>query len=471
MSLLIKALEQAARQREGGRPARPVQPPVEPTLEPLTLEPAPATPEAAPLALEPAPSGPVRPGVEEQRARAAAVLQAGSGPHAALIDYLKANRVVAMLAVAGLILLGYGVYFYLQLAHPRLFVRPPPLQVPSAGTSAVPAAPAPALEPALIMPVTAPAPLDTPLAAALGRVKEPADAAASAAVAEPAAPAPAVSLAPPISAPAEPRAAGEPIPTTSVISGATAAAPQTVAAPPAERPPRPVREPRAPPPQAPEGGVAEARPAPAAPPARERISVSAGYAAPALHPQVEPAYGALQTGRLDEARALYGEVVRSEPLNVDALLGLAYIAARQERREEALAHYLRILQIEPRHSVAQAALIALMGRADPAASETRLKQLIAAEPSAFLHFVLGNLYADQQLWPQAQQAYFQAHHLEPGNADYAFNLAIGLDHLGQRKLALTYYRRATELAAARAQVNFSLGHARERIASLSAQLD
>ena len=42
--------------------------------------------------------------------------------------------------------------------------------------------------------------------------------------------------------------------------------------------------------------------------------------------------------------------------------------------------------------------------------------------------MLGNLYADQSQWAPAQQAYFQAHHLEPDNPDYAYNLAVGLDH-------------------------------------------
>jgi tetratricopeptide (TPR) repeat protein len=98
-----------------------------------------------------------------------------------------------------------------------------------------------------------------------------------------------------------------------------------------------------------------------------------------------------------------------------------------------------------------------------------LKQLIAREPSPFLHFILGNLYADQSLWPQAQQAYFQAHHLEPQNADYAYNVAVGLDHLRQNNLALDFYKRAEQLAAASGRANFDVSHARSRIQALSSQ--
>jgi Tfp pilus assembly protein PilF len=209
----------------------------------------------------------------------------------------------------------------------------------------------------------------------------------------------------------------------------------------------------------------------AAPASRERISVSSMSAQPRLNPTLSQAYTTLQAGDIEQARSLYSTVVQSEPMNIDALLGLAYISAQENRTDDATRFYMRILQLNPRHAAAQAALIGLMGRAEPVASESRLKQLIAREPSAFLYFVLGNLYSDQSLWAQAQQSYFQAHSLEPDNPDYAYNLAIGLDHLRQNKLALNFYRRAEQLASSQGRSNFNLSHARERIASLSSQLE
>jgi tetratricopeptide (TPR) repeat protein len=204
---------------------------------------------------------------------------------------------------------------------------------------------------------------------------------------------------------------------------------------------------------------------------RERIAVSPTNAQPRLNPALAQGYTLLQSGKVEEAHALYTKVSQSEPLNIDALLGLAYIAGRESRTDEATQLYIRILQLDPRHALAQAGLISLMGRADPAASESRLKQLIAREPSAFLHFVLGNVYAEQSQWSQAQQSYFQAHHLEPGNPDYAYNLAVGLDHLKQAKLALNYYRRAEQLASSHGRANFSLEHARQRIGALASQVE
>ena len=204
---------------------------------------------------------------------------------------------------------------------------------------------------------------------------------------------------------------------------------------------------------------------------RNTVVVSRGDAAPAMNPLLGQAYTALQAGQLDQARRDYAQIAAAEPKNVDALLGLGAIAVRIGDNEEATRRYLQVLEIEPRHALAQAGLISVLGRADPAAAETRLKHLISLEPSAYLYFVLGNLYADQSSWAAAQQAYFQSHHLEPGNPDYAYNLAVGLEHVSQPKLALGYYRRAVQLASAKGRANFNISQAQERIGSLAAQVE
>ena len=224
-------------------------------------------------------------------------------------------------------------------------------------------------------------------------------------------------------------------------------------------------------------GAVRARPQPAARAAtpdeapRNTISVSQASPEPVLNPLHAQAYAALHAGRTEEAQRLYGQLLGTEPKNVDALLGLAAIAAQQGNSDEAVRRYLQILELEPRHALAQSGLIALLGRADPLAAESKLRQLIAREPSAHLYFTLGNLYADQSQWSAAQQSYFQAHHLEPANPDYAYNLAVALEHVNQSKLALGFYRRAVQLAATRGRVNFNLPQAQQRVAKLAAQVE
>jgi len=212
--------------------------------------------------------------------------------------------------------------------------------------------------------------------------------------------------------------------------------------------------------------AAQAPAAPVPPAARDTIKVTAGGAVPAVNPLLTEAYAALNAGVLESSQRLYNQLLRSEPGNIDALLGLAAIATQQGDSDQAAKHYLKVLELDPSNTLAQAGLIGMLGRADPLAAESRLKLLIARDPSAYLYFTLGNNYADQNRWADAQQAYFQAHSLQPDNPDYAYNLAVGLEHIGQSKPALDFYRRAAQLAAAKGRANFSTAAAQERISKL-----
>lgn len=167
-------------------------------------------------------------------------------------------------------------------------------------------------------------------------------------------------------------------------------------------------------------------------------------------PVVADGYEALQSGNLAGARAAYERSLRSDPRNVDALHGRATIALREGRIEDAEVDFLRILESDPRNAEANAALVGLRGPGDPVAAESRIKSLLAQQPSApALHFALGNLYARQSRWSEAQQAYFKALTTDGDNPDYLFNLAISLDQLHQPRLAADYYGRALKAAEAR----------------------
>jgi len=191
-------------------------------------------------------------------------------------------------------------------------------------------------------------------------------------------------------------------------------------------------------------------------------------AAPQVHPKVESGYAAYLAGDLATARADYQEALREEPANRDALLGLAAIDVRAGRYEPAEAIYLRLLQSDPRDSHAHAALIELRaGRMDPLTAESRVKSLLANDPSAdVLYFTLGNQLALQGRWAEAHQHYSKAFAADPDNADFAYNLAVSLDHLRQSGLALEYYGRALALAAKRG-ASFELAAARSRVQQLA----
>jgi len=314
---------------------------------------------------------------------------------------MQAHPIVVLATLAAIFLVSYGIYVYLQVSQPGLFIaRPPALRQPSTAVQS-----------------------------------------------------------PSIPTPHEPQVE-QPLLTSQVLPSALEPPPMQAAVVPAQL---------SPPTPAPAVSAQVSKPVPSAP--KNKIVIKRSRAPAVVPPLLKGAYAALNSGQLDTARRLYEELLRNEPRNIDALLGLAAIAAQERKTDEAVKNYMRILELDPRHALAQAGMIAILGRAEPLAAETRLKLLIAREPSAFLYFTLGNLYADQSLWAQAQQDYFQAYHLEPANPDYAYNLAVGLEHVSQSKLALDFYRRAVQLASAGTRVNFNLAQAQERIAKLASRVE
>ena len=195
------------------------------------------------------------------------------------------------------------------------------------------------------------------------------------------------------------------------------------------------------------------------------IQISGSSAAPAS--AIMAAYQSLEEGRLDEARHAYEKLHVLEPRNPDVLLGLALIAQRQGRSDDAVQFYLKTLDADPKNAFAQASLTGMIARADPAAAETKFKALIAQQPTAFLYFGLGNVYAAQNRWSEAQHAYFEAQRLEPDSPDYAFNLAVSLEHINQTHAALDYYQRALRLAQAKGGAAFDAAQVRARMQRLS----
>lgn len=311
--------------------------------------------------------------------------------------------VLVGLAVAAI---GVGIYFWWQLQPRSLSVArtppPPPQQIAAAPTP--PPAPVPQANPA-------PQPEPTPAPTAVE---------------------------PPVAAAAVPTPP-QPMP---VIR-------------PTERPTQPAPRPRA----APQEAAAEPLPG-----ARGTMSIRRSQSG--VDAALKEGYAALEAGDLATARAAYDRALRADPRNRDGLLGLAAIEVRVGDYNRAAESYARVLELDPRDPDAAAGLIALRGTLDPVEAESRLKSLIAARPDTpVLQFALGNVFAVQSRWGEAQQSYFRAVALEPENPDYEFNLAVSLDQLHKEKLALEHYQRALALAASRS-AGFNKSQAEARIRDL-----
>jgi len=183
---------------------------------------------------------------------------------------------------------------------------------------------------------------------------------------------------------------------------------------------------------------------------------------------INAAYADYIKGNYGIAQASYQKVLNTKPNNRDALLGLAAIAYIKGDMQYAYTYYRNVLKLYPRDSIARTALINMQGGNNPGQSESTIKVMLQQEPeAAFLYFSLGNIYATQSRWADAQQAFFDAYRFESNNPDYAFNLAVSLEHVGQAKTALDYYTVALQLADSTI-VNFNTAAVLARIDALSA---
>ena len=483
MSLLLQALQKAARSRETS-PEEPLAASPQPVQEPsFDFDPdAPAEeeteseeltladdadlfePEAEPVP-EPIRPSAIRPGIGGghpaaiatgvSAAHAATILRASEERSAGWLDWVRDRPVHTFAIVAGVFLLFYGVYVYLQIFHPGIlrgdFLDKPPLKAKSPPPGPSPISKAP--------PAAPPAAAQAPPTGGTATPGAPGEAGVS----------------PPVMRRTSEADTGKP------IAGLPQGKPPATTEP--ERPTAPAQERVMPAAERVERSKPAAARAPreAAPrrevigtestaPLEDTVAVRQPDIPALVGATLMQAWEALRRGQFDQAQALYQRVEEADPQNVDVQLGLAAIATQRGNNELAIEHYSRAVELEPRNPTAQAGLISLLGQADPQLSESRLKQLIAREPSANLYFALGNLYARTTQWAQAQQAYFQAYQLQPDNPDYAYNLAVGLEHLSQPKLALTYYRRAVELGILRGHASFDSARVEERIGQLTARV-
>lgn len=325
------------------------------------------------------------------------------------VDYDPRRPFKLVLIGLAIAAIGAGIYFWWQLQPRSLSVAqapppPPPQQIAAAPTPA----PTPVPEAA---PAVAPAPAPTPAPAAVE---------------------------PPVAA------ATVPVP------------PQPM---PVIRPTARPKQPAPPPQAAPSQAATEPLPG-----ARGTMSIRRTQSG--IDAALKEGYAALQAGDLATSRAAYDRALRADPRNRDGLLGLAAVDVRVGDYNRAAESYARVLELDPRDPDAAAGLIALRGTLDPVEAESRLKSLIAAGPDTpVLHFALGNVFAVQSRWAEAQQSYFRAVAMEPENPDYEFNLAVSLDQLHKEKLALEHYQRALALAASRS-AGFNKSQAEARIRDL-----
>jgi tetratricopeptide (TPR) repeat protein len=199
-------------------------------------------------------------------------------------------------------------------------------------------------------------------------------------------------------------------------------------------------------------------------PARNGISVVRGEKKDPVGAILTTAWLAYNASDYAQAQNLYEQVLGREKNNRDALMGMGAIALKKNDTRSALEYYNKLLQLDPRDPVANAALLNMNNSAaEDTQSESKLLYLLQQQPdAAHLYYALGNKYALQSKWPEAESAYFSAFEHDNSSADYAYNLAVSLERIGQSKEAVKYYKSALQLALD-SNISFSVDVVKKRL--------
>lgn len=165
------------------------------------------------------------------------------------------------------------------------------------------------------------------------------------------------------------------------------------------------------------------------------------------------AASAEQAGYSNHAREQYEWLLTAQPNNSEALMGLARLDLKDGNFEAVRASYIRLLELDPSDPLAQAGLLGLDQSGDTLAYESQLKALSIQHPEvAPLSFALGNLFASQRRWNEAEGAYARAlasaRNFDESlvSPDYAFNLAVALERLSKPREAYLNYLAALEFS-------------------------
>jgi len=155
-------------------------------------------------------------------------------------------------------------------------------------------------------------------------------------------------------------------------------------------------------------------------------------------------------------------------MSTDQLLELATERHRAGDLAEARRLYQQALKREPNHPAAlvRSGLLEMQD-GKPQEAVVRIEKAIAAAPGESRYpFVLGELLASMQRWPEAATAYRQSLAIEPKAADVCFALGRALQASGDSARAIDAYETAVQLQPNDADAFNNLGNCRQLLGDL-----
>lgn len=151
-----------------------------------------------------------------------------------------------------------------------------------------------------------------------------------------------------------------------------------------------------------------------------------------------------KSGKLQEAAALYQQILAAEPQHADALHLLGVLANQLGKPELAVDLIRRAIAVKPDATAYHNNLgNALKARGEPAAAEASYRRAVALDArNADAHLNLGVLMEEQRRMTEARASYEQAVQLAPGSIAAQIGLGNVLAALGEGERALKHLKKA-----------------------------
>jgi tetratricopeptide (TPR) repeat protein len=143
----------------------------------------------------------------------------------------------------------------------------------------------------------------------------------------------------------------------------------------------------------------------------------------------------------------YREVLRLDPSNVAALVGLGTASAYLGRPDEARSSFERALELDPEDAGANFHLGTMLAASDPDMARLHLERALRTDPEhADAHNNLGAILLENGRAAEAEAHFRQAIALWPGRPNFHYNLGLAWKALGRPVDAERAFRRVLELS-------------------------
>ncbi|MCB2081229.1 MAG: tetratricopeptide repeat protein [Rickettsiales bacterium] len=162
------------------------------------------------------------------------------------------------------------------------------------------------------------------------------------------------------------------------------------------------------------------------------MAPSASGAAAPVYTLFQQALSRHQAGALDEASALYRQVLAHLPSHTETLYNLANIFSRQDNVPQAIAMLRRILDVQPDHAGVHNNLGLLLEKQGALAeAEHHFHEAVTHAPElALAHYNLGRILHQKNDFSGASRAYQQAIIQRQDVPEFYFNLALAQENDG-----------------------------------------